>query len=163
MTSWWTEFFDDDYPFLYGAALTPERTEREVAGAVAILGLREGQRLLDLCCGDGRHAVALQRRGLRVTGVDASRPLLRRAARKARAVLGGARADDGDSDGEAAAHEPGQQRSTAALPLLVQADARALPLRCAFDAAVILFSSIGYVGTPERLDQGGDRPRSPNV
>ena len=74
--SWWREFFDEDYPVLYAPALLPERTEREVAGAVAILRLREGSRLLDLCCGTGRHSIALRRRGLRVAGVDSSLKLL---------------------------------------------------------------------------------------
>jgi len=118
---WWLEFFDDEYAFLYSAALTPERTEREVAGAVAILRLMPGQRVLDLCCADGRHAVALQRRGMRVAGVDASAQLLRRASQRAVRVLGDA---------------PG--------PALIRADVRALPVRRAFDAALLLFSSIGY-------------------
>ena len=116
--SWWREFFDDDYLFLYGAALTPERTEQEVAGLVSLLRLAPGARLLDLCCGDGRHAVALQRRGFAVTGVDASRPLLDGARRRALRV--------GES------------------PALVQADARQLPLRRSFDAALLLFNSLGY-------------------
>ena len=128
--SWWREFFDDDYPFLYGAALTPERTEAEVKGVVALLDLREGQRVLDLCCGDGRHAVALQRRGLRVVGVDASAPLLKQAGRRALRVLG---VDD----------EDGHQTLPSG-PQLAQADARSLPLGASFDAAILLFSSIGY-------------------
>ena len=120
---WWRTFFDDDYLFLYGAALTPERTEQEVAGLVSLLRLKPGARLLDLCCGDGRHAVALQRRGFRVTGVDVSRPLLSGARKRSEAV---------------GAH-----------PALVQADARRLPLSARnFDAALLLFNSIGY-GTDE--------------
>jgi SAM-dependent methyltransferase len=129
---WWREFFDDDYPFLYGAALTPERTEREVAGAAALLRLRPGQRVLDLCCGDGRHAIALRRRGLRVVGADASLSLLRRAATRALRVL--------DTQGP----EPLEDAPPPELPHFVQADARALPLRPAFDAALLLFSSVGY-------------------
>ena len=128
--SWWREFFDDDYPFLYGSALTPERTEREVAGVVALLGLREGQRVLDLCSGDGRHSVALQRRGLRVTSVDSSAPLLKLAGRRALRVLGGE-----DEEGNP---------TVAQAPRRVQADARALPLKARFEAAILLFSSIGY-------------------
>ncbi len=118
-TDWWRGFFDEDYLWLYAAALTPERTEREVAGLVSLLRLKPGARLLDLCCGDGRHAVALQRRGFRVTGLDASRPLLAGARKKSEA--------------------------TSAYPALVQADARQLPLRAHnFDAALLLFNSIGY-------------------
>jgi SAM-dependent methyltransferase len=120
---WWRQFFDDDYALLYGAALTAERTEGEVAAAVRLLELREGQRVLDLCCANGRHAVPLQRRGLRVVGLDASLDLLRQAAARAGRVLGEAAAEG---------------------PAWVQADARALPLRAGFDAALLLFSSIGY-------------------
>ena len=134
---WWREFFDDEYAFLYSGALTPERTEREVAGAAALLRLSAGQRVLDLCCGDGRHSVALQRRGLRVLGLDASLPLLRRARQRAARVLG----DESDDE----ATEP---LTPLAHPRFVAADARSLPLRPAFDAALLLFSSIGY-GTDE--------------
>ncbi len=126
---WWREFFDEDYAFLYSEALTPERTEREVAAAVAILRLSSGQRVLDLCCGDGRHAVALQRRGYRVTGADASLSLLKKAGARAARVLG----EEGDEPAPSVAH-----------PHFVAGDARALPLRARFDAALLLFSSIGY-------------------
>jgi SAM-dependent methyltransferase len=115
---WWESFFDQDYLFLYSAALTPERTEQEVAGLAALLRLKPGARVLDLCCGDGRHAIPIQRRGFGVTGVDSSEPLLRAAAKRAATV--GAR------------------------PRLVRADARALPLRSGFDAALLLFNSLGY-------------------
>jgi SAM-dependent methyltransferase len=134
---WWREFFDEEYAFLYSGALTPERTEREVAGAAAILQIVAGQRVLDLCCGDGRHSVALQRRGLRVTGLDASLPLLRRARARAARVMGG------ESDEPDRCAEGGEDH-----PRFVAADARALPVKPAFDAALLLFSSIGY-GTDE--------------
>jgi SAM-dependent methyltransferase len=47
-------------------------TEQEVAFLVDALGLEAGQSVLDVGCGPGRHALALARRGLRVTGLDAS-------------------------------------------------------------------------------------------
>lgn len=47
-------------------------TEQEVGFLVDALGLTDGQRVLDVGCGPGRHALALARRGLRVTGVDLS-------------------------------------------------------------------------------------------
>ena len=126
MSPWWREFFDEDYPVLYAAALDPERTEREVAGAAAILKLKDGARLLDLCCGTGRHAIAQQRRGLRVTGVDSSGKLLGAAKEKAARV--------------------------GAFPGWVLGDARELPLRAgSFDAAICLFNSIGYGSDAEAL------------
>jgi SAM-dependent methyltransferase len=47
-------------------------TEQEVGFLVETLGLEPGQRVLDVGCGPGRHALALARRGLQVTGVDIS-------------------------------------------------------------------------------------------
>jgi SAM-dependent methyltransferase len=47
-------------------------TEQEVAFLVDALGLEAGERVLDVGCGPGRHALALARRGLDVTGVDLS-------------------------------------------------------------------------------------------
>jgi SAM-dependent methyltransferase len=47
-------------------------TEQEVQFLWEALGLREGQRVLDVGCGPGRHALALARRGIDVLGVDLS-------------------------------------------------------------------------------------------
>ncbi len=47
-------------------------TEQEVDFLVEALGLRPGQRVLDVGCGPGRHAHALARRGVTVHGVDIS-------------------------------------------------------------------------------------------
>lgn len=47
-------------------------TEQEVAFLVDTLGIEAGQTVLDVGCGPGRHALALARRGVQVTGVDAS-------------------------------------------------------------------------------------------
>ena len=76
-------------------------TEDEVRELSALLELRPGQRLLDLGCGTGRHAVPLAGRGLAVTGVDLSPAMLQRAR---------ARADDAGVEVE-----------------LIEADARDLP------------------------------------
>jgi ubiquinone/menaquinone biosynthesis C-methylase UbiE len=45
-------------------------TEQEVAFLVDALGLRPGDRVLDVGCGPGRHAHALAARGIHVTGID---------------------------------------------------------------------------------------------
>jgi SAM-dependent methyltransferase len=47
-------------------------TEQEVAFLVDALGLEAGERVLDVGCGPGRHALALARRGIEVLGVDLS-------------------------------------------------------------------------------------------
>src|SRR4030081_2045285 len=47
-------------------------TEQEVAFLVDALGLEAGERVLDVGCGPGGHALALARRGIEVVGVDLS-------------------------------------------------------------------------------------------
>lgn len=45
-------------------------TGQEVEALIGLLDLRPGQRLLDVGCGPGRHALALARTGLDVVGID---------------------------------------------------------------------------------------------
>jgi SAM-dependent methyltransferase len=47
-------------------------TDQEIGFLVEALGLEAGQRVLDVGCGPGRHALALARRGVEVVGVDLS-------------------------------------------------------------------------------------------
>jgi SAM-dependent methyltransferase len=54
-------------------------TEQEVDFLVDALGLVPGQRVLDVGCGPGRHALALARRGIGVLGIDASDDFIRLA------------------------------------------------------------------------------------
>src|SRR5947209_6236481 len=45
-------------------------TEQETDVLVEVLGLRPGERVVDVGCGPGRHVAALAERGLDVVGVD---------------------------------------------------------------------------------------------
>jgi SAM-dependent methyltransferase len=117
---WYRGFFDDDYLRIFLPVLSDDRTAAEVNAVVERLGLAPPARLLDLCCGQGRHAVPLAQLGYRVTGVDLSRPLLGRAA--AHATAQGQRVD------------------------LVEADMRRLPFaEASFDAVLNLFNAFGYL------------------
>jgi SAM-dependent methyltransferase len=69
--NWWQTGFGPGYLALYDAFLA-ERTPVEVDQIEALLQLRPPQRILDLPCGQGRHAIELARRGYEVTGVDLS-------------------------------------------------------------------------------------------
>jgi SAM-dependent methyltransferase len=51
-------------------------TEEEVGALRDLLDLRPGDRLLDVGCGDGRHARRLAGQGVHVTGVDVSAELI---------------------------------------------------------------------------------------
>jgi SAM-dependent methyltransferase len=60
----------------------PEQTAREVAFIQAALPLFTHPRLLDVCCGDGRHARPLALAGYAVTGIDENEGLLARARQR---------------------------------------------------------------------------------
>jgi SAM-dependent methyltransferase len=111
---WYVEAFQDLYPALY-----PHRDEaaadREVAELAGWLGWSGRERVLDACCGGGRHLAAMRSRGFDAWGIDLSPPLLARAC--ARSGLAGR---------------------------AVRADVRRLPFGEVFDAVVNLFTSFGY-------------------
>ena len=124
---WYQVAFQEAYLDLY-----MHRDQREAARAVQFLqdALRftPEDRLLDLCCGPGRHLALLGRKVGVAVGLDLSLVLLRRARRHFVALGGG---------------EDGPAEKTG--PLLVQADMLRLPLDAsAFDHVVNLFTSFGY-------------------
>lgn len=119
MTSrWYEDAFRADYRRVY-----PHR-DLDAARPQASFLLAQGVRgrVLDLCCGFGRHSLLFAEAGLDVAGLDLSRDLL------------------------AAARElPDYERRLAGR--LVQADAREVPFASrSFDSLVNLFSSFGYFG-----------------
>jgi len=71
-----------------------ERDRREVARVLEVLGLPVGARILDVACGQGRHAHLLAEAGLDVDGLDYSDDLLSRA--RARGTGPGLRYTRGD-------------------------------------------------------------------
>lgn len=55
-----------------------QNTIQDVDLLIRSLGLEQNDRILDLCCGQGRHCLELAKRGFKqVTGVDRSRYLIR--------------------------------------------------------------------------------------
>jgi SAM-dependent methyltransferase len=75
------EFWEKMYPFLFPA----ERVEKAPQELEQIFSLLDGpvRTVLDLCCGPGRHSIALAHLGLRVTGVDRSAYYLDKARARA--------------------------------------------------------------------------------
>jgi D-alanine-D-alanine ligase len=60
-------------------------TVQEIDLLMRAAGLQKTDRVLDLCCGQGRHSLELARRGFaQVTGVDRSRYLIRLARKRAK-------------------------------------------------------------------------------
>jgi ubiquinone/menaquinone biosynthesis C-methylase UbiE len=119
----WDEFFSDFYLRAYAEDERQGDAEVQALAAARLAGCPEGGQLLDVPCGFGRHGVPLARAGFRVVGVDRSEALLAEARRRA-----------------------GGERQ----PKFVRADYRQLPLADeSFDAAVNLFTSLGYLGDEE--------------
>jgi SAM-dependent methyltransferase len=88
-----------------------------------------GDRVLDLGCGTGQHAIRLARRGYRVTGVDRSASMLAIARVKAEQQLD----------------------EVAPLPLFVEGDVASVRLGEGFDAALMMFAVLGYQVTADRV------------
>lgn len=58
-------------------------TSEQVEGIIDMLELEKGDKILDLCCGVGRHSLELARRGYDVTGVDLTQSYIQEAESKA--------------------------------------------------------------------------------
>jgi SAM-dependent methyltransferase len=114
--NWYENWFGNEYLTLYA-----HRDEREARQLIHLvrknIALKSDANIIDLCCGQGRHAHILAELGYRVVGVDLSRTLLEVAKYK---------------------YSP----STSAR--FVQADMRSLPFAQSFDLLLNLFTSFGY-------------------
>ncbi|MHB9132209.1 MAG: class I SAM-dependent methyltransferase [Armatimonadota bacterium] len=121
--AWVTEYFGDEYLRLY--QFPADRTDPEVTFLAAELAARipPSGRVLDLACGQGRHAIPLAARGFQVTGLDYQQNLLQAATRRAR--------------------EEGVTLS------FVRGDMRCLPFTGKFDAVLNIFSAFGYFSDEE--------------
>lgn len=125
---WYCKAFEAGYLNLYA-----HRDARDARRALEFLetrvGLREGARLLDLCCGAGRHLALIAPRIGGGAGLDLSRVLLSEAWQKF------SETDDSPY---------------VARPPLMEADMRALPLRSGwFELVINLFTSFGYFDRDE--------------
>lgn len=122
-TEWWESYFDSQYLLEYEPIFSPERDRHEVARIVDVLGLPVGSRLLDVPCGQGRHAHLLAEAGYNVDGLDYSDHLLKIA----------------------------RKRGTGPHLRYARGDMRRLPARWKgrFDAVANLFTSFGFFDNPD--------------
>jgi SAM-dependent methyltransferase len=81
---WYRGFFKGLMVEMWQNAVSPEWTRSEVDFLEVELRLRPGQRVLDVPCGFGRHALEMAKRGYVVTGVDVSEEMI--AAGRAKAA-----------------------------------------------------------------------------
>lgn len=93
-------------------------TPTEVDNIINLLKIKPGVKILDLCCGVGRHSIELARRGYHVTGVDITAKYLKVARQKEKKV--GVKIE------------------------FVHGDMRRFIRRDAFDVVINLFGSFGY-------------------
>jgi len=82
---WWQHIFDETYLVTDARSVCcPKTTAAEVDVVEETLDLSFYDRILDLCGGQGRHAIELHKRGYKyITVVDYSQPLLRVGAHDA--------------------------------------------------------------------------------
>jgi SAM-dependent methyltransferase len=84
MTTWHQQidFWERFAPFLFTEKHW-ESAVRDVNHLVDLLGVQDGDAILDLCCGPGRHSLEFARHGFKVTGVDVTSSYLREARSRA--------------------------------------------------------------------------------
>mgnify|MGYP001773495152 CR=1 FL=1 len=84
---WWKNLFNSLYLKTDGDVVNDlELTKREVDYFLQILNPSKDSRILDLCCGHGRHSLELARRGFNfVEGLDISHYLITKARKQAKA------------------------------------------------------------------------------
>lgn len=111
---WFASTFNALYPVIY-AHRTVASAVAEARFAAAQLALGPEDRLLDLCCGNGRHLAHLSRCTPHAVGLDYSADLLRLA-----------------------------QGNCGPRARLVRGDMRALPFEDRFDVVANFFTSFGY-------------------
>src|SRR5689334_12909661 len=70
--NWYEDFFRGINCEIWENAIPPEVTKQEVDFLISELNLEQGQHILDVPCGFGRHSIELSKRGFNITGVDIS-------------------------------------------------------------------------------------------
>lgn len=68
--------YSDTWFAVFLGTIDSRQTEHEVAFLTSLLPLPRFARVVDLCCGSGRHALPLAERGYQVVGIDANGKVL---------------------------------------------------------------------------------------
>lgn len=80
--NWYEDFFQGINCELWENAIPADYTEKEVEFLISELNLQQGQHILDIPCGFGRHAIELSKRGFAVTGIDISETFIKSLTEK---------------------------------------------------------------------------------
>ncbi len=125
---WYERSFGRDYLKVYQHR-DESSAQYEVDQLIKWLNLPRGAHVLDLCCGNGRHAVAMAEYGFQMIGLDLSHDLL--AVAKQRKIEQGI-----------------------GTVVWIQGDSRNVPLKDqTLDGLVNLFTSFGYFDRDEENEQ----------
>ena len=81
--NWYENFFDDWYLKYWVQWIESEHTDEDADAIIRFLSLSPHCRVLDLCCGQGRHSLELARRDYQVVGLDLSSTLLAESRQQA--------------------------------------------------------------------------------
>lgn len=84
---WWTTYFDEGYVREYEPLFDLVSDRRQVARLIELLELPAGSRILDVPCGQGRHAHLLAEAGFDVDGIDLSKHLIALAKKRGTAPM----------------------------------------------------------------------------
>jgi len=118
--NWYKNWFGNDYLTVYA-----HRDDNEARQLINLIQkqikLEPDARILDVCCGQGRHAIHLAQLGYHVFGIDLSRRLL----------------------------EVAKYQNETRPAYFIQSDMRWLPVKNTFDLVLNLFTSFGYFESDE--------------
>lgn len=123
---WFKDYFDNNYADYFLRNISEEFTENQVNLIEEILELKNGDNILDIFCGLGRHSIALARRGYNVVSVDYSESYIKELRNNASK----------------------ENLKISALAM----DARKINFQDEFDAILLIFVSFGYFSDEENKE-----------
>ena len=118
----WFEDLADHMGAAYDRYAHTKGTLQEVDHVIGALGLEPGERVLDVGCGTGRHALELARRGIAVHGIDISQRFI----------------DIARSGGSSDERDPQIRGVRSSLASFERGDARSMGFDGEFDAVICL-------------------------
>ncbi|MBI2514713.1 methyltransferase domain-containing protein [Candidatus Wolfebacteria bacterium] len=120
---WYKDFFEGWYLSLYlpQRRFKPTYIKKETVFIKRVLNLPKGAKILDLCCGHGRHLLPLAKMGYQMTGFDLSKKALNVLTKRIK-------------------KEKVKIR-------IIRGDMRKIPFKNEFDAVINMFTAFGYLET----------------
>ncbi|MBS57613.1 MAG: hypothetical protein CL735_02495 [Chloroflexi bacterium] len=118
---WFNNFFGSDYLKIYSGNFDSKRTIAEVNFIIETLRLKPKSKILDLCCGQGRHSIELSIKGMNVVSQDLIQEYLDIAEEEAKAKK--------------------VNIST------ICSDMSTIPFESEFDAIINMFTAFGYLNS----------------